>query len=227
MLESSNTQPGHLLRGRLHQLYVITEDGNDHGDLTHHDIVARAAITGGARLIQLRGKTLPQSRLFEAAKRIRIMTRRAGVLFIINDRPDLALACDADGVHLGPDDTPLAVARKVLGPHRLIGLSCGDEGEAREAWRLGADYIGAGAVFATQTKSDAGAPIGCDGLRRIVHATPLPVAAIGGINLQNLASTVNSGAAMACVVSAVTRAGNEAEMTAATRALASHWRPCA
>lgn len=199
----------------LHGLYVITDERAAGG----HEAVARAAIAGGASVLQLRDKSTPADALLEIAHNLRGLTRAAGVLLLINDDPQLALACDADGVHLGPDDISLQEARRVLGPNALIGVSCGDVREAKTAEENGADYIGAGAIFSTQTKLDAGAPIGLGVLRAIVDATSLPVAAIGGIAVSNIASVRDAGAKIACVISAVTNAENETEMTFATRAL--------
>jgi thiamine-phosphate pyrophosphorylase len=214
----------------LHGLYVITEEALPSSQernvqetsraATSHEQIAQAAIAGGARLIQLRDKSTPLLQLYSIALRLRRLTAAAGVLFFVNDRPDLALACDADGVHLGPTDLPIAAARRVLGPQRLIGVSCSDLSEVRLAEQHGADYIGVGAIFSTATKSDAGAPIGLEQLRTIVSATNLPVAAIAGINIDNIAEIANCGAHMACVVSAVTRAGDSKQMTLATRRLA-------
>jgi thiamine-phosphate pyrophosphorylase len=222
---SSMFWPAHLRRPRLHGLYVITEQSvssssEAHGGETRHEQIARAAIAGGARLIQLRDKSTPLPQLFQVAVRLRRLTREAGVLFLINDRPDLALACAADGVHLGPGDLPVAAARRVLGPQRMIGVSCSDVIEARRAAREGADYIGAGAIFSTSTKADAGVPVGLDRLREIASATPLPVAAIAGINADNIGLVAEYGAQMACVVSAVSRAGDAAQTTYAARELA-------
>ncbi len=200
---------------RLRGLYVVTDQQLGGGHLA----IARAALAGGASIIQLRDKTTAPRPLLAAAHEIRRLTREAGALFVINDRLDLALLCEADGVHLGPDDWPLPEARRVLGESKLLGASCGTPAEAILAQKQGAHYIGAGAVFATATKSDAGAAIGIAALAQIVAATSLPVAAIGGINAQNIASTRVAGAKMACVVSAVAGAGDEAAMTRATREL--------
>jgi thiamine-phosphate pyrophosphorylase len=207
-------------RAQLHGLYVITDE-RACGVTTpqNHERIVRAAIAGGAGIVQLRGKQTPEIQLYEVAQSLREITRQAGVLFIVNDDPRLAGKVDADGVHLGPDDAAVRQARQILGEDRLIGVSCGDEDEALAALASGADYIGAGAIFATATKLDAGAPIGLHKLRTIVQATPLPVAAIGGVELQNIASLRQHGAAMACVISAVTQQENEAKMNAATRAL--------
>jgi thiamine-phosphate diphosphorylase len=224
-IEPLATAPLIALRHRLRGLYVITDEhwANRHTAGRHildgHAAIARAALKGGAGIIQLRDKSASAAQLLPIARELRRLTRDSGALFILNDRVDMALACDADGVHLGPDDLPLADARRLLGPHLIIGASCGDMEEARRAAPLGADYIGAGAVFATTTKSDAGAPIGLGNLRAITRATNLPVAAIGGIGGSNIAQTVAAGARMACVVSAVSAAGDEAAMTEATRAL--------
>ena len=208
--------PLHLRRAALCGLYVITENL---GSVASHEEIACAALSGGARIIQLRDKALTPQLLYPIALRLRRLTRRHRALLLINDRPDLALACDADGVHLGPDDLPPHAARRVLGPHRLIGVSCGTPEEARRALQSGADYVGAGAIFLTQTKLDAGEPIGLHGLRAIVEATSLPVAAIGGVSQSNIAELADCGAAMACVVSAVSRSGDEKQMTHATREL--------
>lgn len=203
-------------RSRLHGLYVITDERASGG----HETMARAAIAGGANVLQLRDKSTPKQQLLETARTLRRLTRAKGVLFFINDDPELALSVEADGVHLGPDDMAPQAAREMLGLRFLIGVSCGDEAEAKKALQCGADYIGAGAVFSTQTKSDAGAPIGKGVLAAIVRATPLPVAAIGGIALSNIAHVRDAGAKMACVISAVANAGHEKEMIAATRDLA-------
>lgn len=215
MKQAVSALPEFLPRARLRGLYVITDAALGGGHLA----IARAALKGGARIIQLRDKSTPLSQLLPIAREIRRLTRAANALFMMNDRADLALAVGADGVHLGPDDLPVALARHILGPHKMIGASCNSPAEAVVAWRAGADYIGAGAIFGTQTKLDAGSAIGLETLRAIVQATPLPVAAIGGVSLENIAATREAGAAMACVISAVTNAGNEAAMEQAARDL--------
>jgi thiamine-phosphate pyrophosphorylase len=229
----SNFPPYALLR-RLSGLYVITQEqgtsptvqnagansvSDDCAPQNRHLHIARAALCGGARIIQLRDKSTSLAQLLPIAHQVRRLTLQHNALFIVNDRVDVALACNADGVHLGPDDMPPAAARELLGPHRIIGVSCGDVHEARQAAAQSADYIGAGAVFATITKADAGAPIGLHTLRKVVGATSLPVAAIGGVDASNIASTRQAGAVMWCVVSAVSGAGDEAAMTLATRSL--------
>lgn len=180
--------------------------------------MARAALAGGARIVQLRDKTANGAQLLRFAQELRELTTRHDALLLINDRIDIALASAADGVHLGPDDLPLSVARQLL-PFQIVGASCGTIEEARNAESYGADYIGVGAVFDTQTKSDAGAAIGLENLRAIVLETTLPVAAIGGITRENIAEVVRCSAKMACVVSAISGATDELEMEARTREL--------
>lgn len=209
------TLPAHLLRGRLCGLYVITDERMGGGHLP----IARAALDGGATIIQLRDKSTPPHTLIPIGHELRRLTRSAGALFLVNDRIDIALASDADGVHLGPDDMPIVEARRILGPHRLLGVSCANIAEAMEAERAGADYIGVGAIFGTSTKSDAGTPIGVNALENIIAATPLPVAAIGGINRDNIQSVAATGTAMICVISAIAGAGDEAAMTVAAHEL--------
>lgn len=195
-------------------LYVIT-DCVLRPDRSHVD-VAQAALTGGARIVQLRDKTSPLSRVLEEGREIRRLTREVGALFIVNDRVDVALALDADGVHLGPDDFPPAEARRLLGAERVIGVSINSVAEAEAALRAGASYLGVGAIFGTTTKADAGEPLGLERLKEIKRATPLPVVAIGGISLHNIRSVAAAGADAAAVVSAVVCAE---DMVTATRAL--------
>lgn len=207
------------LRRRLRGLYVITDENLGGGHLA----IARATLSGGAGILQLRDKSTPPRQLLEIAREMRVMTREAGALFLINDRLDLALLCEADGIHLGPDDWAVEDVRRTLGPDRLIGASCGTPEEAREAAAAGADYMGVGAVWGTLTKSDAGAAIGLEGLRAVMAANDLPAAAIGGVNAANLAATLSTGVPMACVISAVAGAGDEAAMERATRELCNHF----
>ncbi len=176
-----------------------------------------AAIAGGATVVQLREKELSTSEFLSTAARTLLVVRAAAVPLIINDRVDVALASDADGVHLGPDDLPLAAARGLLGPHKIIGFSAGTETEAVEAERGGADYLGVGSVFGTASKADAGEPIGLETLRRIVRAVGIPVVAIGGVTHANAAQAIKSGAAGVAVIAAVLA---DSDITAATRRLA-------
>ncbi len=165
--------------------YVVTS--NDHA------AVAREACRGGARIVQYREKDASASRRLETARRIRDLCSESGTLFIVNDQLDIAMLSKADGVHLGQDDVAIADARALLGPGMIIGISCSSPAEAGEAERRGADYLGVGAVIATPTKE--GYPlVGLDGLRRIAAAAAVPVVAIGGVNLGNMADMKAAGA---------------------------------
>ncbi len=165
--------------------------------------IAQSSVKGGATVLQLREKNLTTRQLVYAALELRMWAHEAHVPYIINDRVDIALAVDADGVHLGPDDLPLDMARRILGPQRVIGVSAGTVEEAREAERAGADYIGVGAVFATASKADAGEPIGVGGFGEIARAVSIPAVAIGGVGYENAALPVAAGAAGVAVISAV------------------------
>ena len=197
-------------------LYVITDRRLSLGR-SSEEIVERA-IAGGATVIQLREKELPDRQLYEEGLRIKEIIGTRDVLFVVNDRVDLALALDADGVHLGQDDLPLAVARRLLGENRIIGVSVQTPEEAQEAEREGADYLAASGVFPTTTKPDVGAVLGIPGLKRIREATSLPLVAIGGINLANVKEVIGAGADGIAVVSAVTTAS---DVTARCRELLS------
>ena len=203
------------LAARLRGLYVITDTHLGGG----HVAIARAALCGGARVIQLRDKSTAPRPLLAIARELRGLTRDYNALLLVNDRLDLALLSEADGVHLGPDDWPVRDVRSAVRPDFLIGASCGTPAEARAAQRDGADTIGIGAVYGTQTKTDAGAAIGLQGLRAVMSATNLPAAAIGGIDKANIADVAASGVNMACVISAIANAGDETAMEAATREL--------
>ena len=196
---------------KLHGLYVITDAALGGGHLA----IARAALSGGANILQLRDKVSSLRHVLPIAHQLRRLTHEAGALFIVNDRVDVALWSQADGVHLGPDDFPPNAARQLLGDNAIIGVSCHSPREAELAAQDGADYIGAGAIFATQTKSDAGAGIGLENLSAICRATNLPVAAIGGINARNIGTLAAAGAQMACVISAVTGPANSPAVAAA------------
>jgi thiamine-phosphate pyrophosphorylase len=147
---------------------------------------------------------------------LRVLTRSRDAPFIINDDWRAVQTFDADGVHLGPDDAnfaQLATIRAGMGD-RLIGFSCGTVEEACAAQAAGADYAGVGSVFATASKSDAGEPLGVEGLQRVAAATTLPVAAIGGIDLKNLSAVRATGVAMAAMISAFTSASDPAAAAA-------------
>lgn len=183
---------------------------------SHTDVV-RAAIAGGADAIQFRDKETSGRALYDAAAAIRRLCRETGVAFIVNDRVDIALASDADGVHVGQDDLSATVVRRLIGPDRILGVSATSLSEARAACAAGADYLGVGPVFeARGTKPDAAHPIGLQGLAAICAASTLPVIAIGGITAANARQVAGAGAAGVAVISAVVSAD---DIAAATRAL--------
>ncbi|MBN2653654.1 MAG: thiamine phosphate synthase [Nitrospirae bacterium] len=155
----------------------------------------------GIRGIQLRDKSCTRRDLYETSLYLRKITLQYGALFIVNDYPDLALASDADGVHLGQNDMPLAEARKIMS-EKIIGISTHSIKQAQDAFEHGADYIGFGPIFGTSTK-DAGEPKGVDELKRAVESVGLPVVAIGGINLDNVHSVAASGCSSIAVISAL------------------------
>lgn len=170
----------------------------------HHTLEQQVeeAVLGGATIIQLREKDLDDSTFTELATRVAGITRRYGVPLIINDNPDVAIACGADGLHIGQGDGDPRKIRARLPDGMILGISAGNAEEARAARDAGADYIGAGAVFPTGSKDDA-AHIGLDGLRAVCRATDLPVVAIGGITRDNAAELVGTGIAGIAVISAI------------------------
>ncbi len=180
--------------------------------------VVQAALRGGATVIQLREKEAPTREMVELGMALLRVTRPAGVPLIVNDRVDVALAIDADGVHVGQDDMPAALARKLIGPDKILGVSAETVEQALLAQRDGADYLGVGDVYGTPTKPDAGPPIGLEGLRRIVEAVDIPVVGIGGITPDNAAAVIEQGAVGVAVISAVFAAPDPEEATRRLRA---------
>lgn len=160
---------------------------------------------GGADVVQLREKELPDRELIARARDVRRWTRKAGVLFVVNDRPDLARLVEADGVHLGQDDLPIKDARRVLGPNALIGVSTHTVAQVRQAVLDGADYIGVGPVFPSKTKEFDSFP-GLRFVREAVAETGLPAFALGGISPGNLGEVLAAGARRVAVASAVAAA---------------------
>ena len=141
--------------------------------------VARAAIQGGADCIQLREKQMPDGKLLELARRLRELTAEAQVLLIVNDRPDVAAAAGADGVHVGRSDTAPEAARAVIGPERILGVSVNAVSRARDLSHIGVDYFGTGPIFPTATKPDADAPVGPERIAKIASACPhVPIVAL-------------------------------------------------
>lgn len=186
-------------RETLSGIYAIT-DITLNPRLSHLDIVSKA-MKGGATCVQLRDKQTSTAELISIGKEIRNLTLNRA-LFIVNDRVDVALACDADGVHIGPDDMDLVDARRLLGWDRIVGCSVGTVDEAIIAGRS-ATYLAVGAIFGSSTKGDAGSPVGTELITSIRRCFNGPVVAIGGINLSNIASVAAAGADVAAVVSAI------------------------
>jgi thiamine-phosphate pyrophosphorylase len=160
------------------------------------------AISAGVKIIQYRNKTAQTRTLYEEALQIKKMCAGSGCLLIINDRIDIALAVDADGVHIGQEDMPYQEARQLL-RDKIIGVTVHDLDEALLAEEWGADYLGVSPIFSTATKSDAGVPCGLETLKAIRGACKLPIAAIGGIDLSNARFVIEAGADMVCAISAV------------------------
>lgn len=181
-------------------LYLVT-DRRWLGERTLWDGVEEA-ISGGVTLVQLREKEISSKEFLELAQRVKSVTDRHGVPLIINDRIDIALAIDADGVHLGPEDLPVPVARKLLGDGKIIGGSAASLDEALLLQAQGADYLGVGAVYPTATKRLT-EKVGLEDLRRIKSAVHVPVVAIGGINAENATPVMETGVDGVAVVSAI------------------------
>lgn len=173
-----------------------------------HLDVARDAVEGGATLIQFREKNKNIQELIRIGLALKAITKRAEIPLIVNDFIDVALAIEADGVHLGQDDMPLVVARHILHPDMIIGVSVDNPKEAMEAEKDGADYLGVGPVFATLSKKDAGKPIGYQTINAIKKKVKIPVLGIGGINILNLEEVIKAGADGVAVISAVSNSEN-------------------
>jgi thiamine-phosphate pyrophosphorylase len=171
--------------------------------ITADDPLARveAAIQGGVRIVQYRDKTADKATLYRTALALRNLTREAGVLLIINDHADLAMAVDADGVHIGQEDMPIEALRAILPPQMLIGLSTHSREQALDAVKRGADYIGCGPLFATPTKAHYQA-VGLDLLAWVLNHVDIPVVAIGGIDMTNLSEVAAPGARNVAMVRA-------------------------
>ncbi len=192
------------------RLYVVTDERIGRG--RSHFRIAEEAIRGGADVVQLRDKEASGGRLYEVAVALRKLTREANVPFIVNDRLDVALAAGADGVHVGRDDLPASVVRRLLGPGRILGVSAETAEEAVAAEQDGADYVGVGPIFeARGTKEDAGEPVGLGRIAQIRSRCRLPIVAIGGIHLENARRVREAGADAAAVISAVVAAEDIAQ----------------
>ena len=196
---------------KLSDLYVVTTEIPEL-DRSHSD-VAEAALKGGAKIIQYREKNKSAECLVKQAMQIKNLCREYRGIFIVNDHPELAKEVDADGLHLGQNDQDIVKAR-IMFPEKIIGLSATNLAEAIQAQSLGANYIGAGPIFETPTKTDAAPPFGLEVLSQIAKAVSVPIVAIGGINMSNAAATLAAGADALAVISAI---ANEKDMVRAAQ----------
>lgn len=198
-------------------LYLITDRHQTGGrDLL---AVVEGALAGGVRCVQLREKDLPARALLELARAMRSLTDRFGARLLINDRVDIALAAGADGVHLGEEGMPAAVARKLLGSGRLIGVSCHGRGGAAAAVAQGADFITFGPVYPTPSKAAYGEPVGIGQLAATTQEIHIPVFALGGIKEANIPEALAAGAAGIALISAIIAAPDPRERARAILAL--------
>ena len=188
-----------------YSLYLIT-DRKALGDKSLSDSV-EAALKGGVTLLQLREKNINANDYYNIAVKIKALSAKYGVPLIINDRVDIAMAADADGVHLGPEDLPVNIARKLMGPDKIIGASANCTEEALAFQEQGADYLGVGALFPTATKSNT-EHVSLELLKTIREAVHIPVVGIGGINIQNAREVRASGVNGIAVASAILSGGN-------------------
>ncbi len=180
--------------------YFITDHTLSAAGIFHD---AAQAIAERVSLIQYRNKSASSRDLFAEALTLKRMCNGTTSRLIINDRVDIALAVDADGVHIGQDDLPYAETRRLVGPDKLIGVTVHTLEEACQAESQGADYLGVSPIYATSTKTDAGRACGLETLRAIRRACHIPIVAIGGITLANLSDVIAAGADMVCAISAV------------------------
>lgn len=183
------------------KLYLVTDRvlarGRDISD------IVREAVAGGVTMVQLREKNISTREFVQLGCALKSILLTSGVPLIINDRVDVAMACDADGVHIGQSDMPYAIARGMLGPDKIIGLSVESFGQIEEANGLDVDYLGVSPVFATKTKTDTVSPFGLDGLKKAVLMSRHPLVGIGGMNICTAADVKACGADGIAVVSAI------------------------
>lgn len=187
-----------------YSLYLVTDRSLSLGRSSEEIVVA--AIRGGVTCVQLREKHCSTRKFIREARRLQPILHHSGIPLIINDRLDVALAIGADGVHLGQNDMHIGDARRLLGEKMIIGISAENLDDAIVAEQQGADYIGISPVFATDTKNDAAAPLGLEGIRRIRRAVNIPLVGIGGIHVGNVHEVQRAGADGVAVVSAIVSA---------------------
>jgi thiamine-phosphate pyrophosphorylase len=199
--------------------YLVTQGSLSEGRST--ETIVEAAIEGGIDAVQLREKATSAQHRIELGERLRELTTAAGVDLIVNDRIDIAYAVGADGVHLGQGDPSVSTAREILGPETTIGVSVSTVSEARLAAISGADYLGVGAIYGTDSKPDAETAddgLGVDQLAKIADAVTLPIVAIGGVTPENASGPIQAGASGVAAISAITAADDPAAATRELRA---------
>ncbi len=197
-------------------IYAITDSGLSLGRPVEE--VVAALLAADVKIIQYREKSKKAGEMLRECRILREMTRKAGACFIVNDHVDIAMLVEADGVHVGQEDLPLAEVRRLVGDTMLIGLSTHSPEQAAEAVAIGADYIGVGPIFATQTKADACAPVGLEYLEHVAKTHSIPFTAIGGIKRHNVADVVRRGCRCCCMVSELVGAPDIAARVAEVRA---------
>ncbi len=190
----------------LKGIYLIL-DRKLAGEKSYREIVELTS-KHGVKIVQLREKGITDREYLETAIEIKDVCRKNNVLFIINDRVDIALVSDADGVHLGQDDMPVEYAREILGKNRIIGISAGNEEELKYALNSDVDYISPGPVFSTSTKNNAGKPVGIEFVKLVLSKTKKPVIPIGGINLHNINELTRIGIDKVAVISSILKSKN-------------------
>jgi thiamine-phosphate pyrophosphorylase len=205
-----------------YSLYLVTDETL--AGTRGVEAVVRAAVAGGVTVVQVREKHGDRQKFLEHTRTLAAWLRTAGVPLIVNDSVEIALAVDADGVHVGQGDMPCAEVRRLVGPQKIIGVSVGSVDEARQAERDGANYLGISPIFATPTKPDAPPPVGLEGLRAIRAAVHLPLVAIGGIHAGNAAQILAAGADGIAVVSAIMSAPDPTAAARQLRVIISAWR---
>lgn len=183
------------------KLYLVTNRGLSLGRSLEE--VVSEAVAGGVTMVQLREKDTSTGEFIRLACKLTDLLRPLGIPLIINDRVDVALAADADGVHIGQSDMPYEIARKLLGPDKIIGLSVENMNDLLRANELDVDYIGISPVYGTPTKTDTAEPFGLDGLRKAVELSVHPTVAIGGMNARTISDVIAAGADGVAVVSAI------------------------
>ena len=187
-------------------LYLVTDRSLSLGR-SLEDVVEEA-IKGGVTMVQLREKTCSSKEFYEQAIRLKNCLKSHNIPLIINDRLDIALACDADGLHIGQDDIPYPIARQILGTNKIIGLSVENVEDVIHANKFDVDYIGISPIFGTPTKTDTAKPLGLAGICEITHISKHPSVGIGGINQSNVQEVIRAGADGISVVSAIMSANN-------------------